>query len=287
MNVRLPLFTVQLVLALLLVSDATRAAQSYDNCTGFITSLPAVISTQGTWCFKQDVTTAITSGDAISIAANNVTLDCNDFKLGGLAGGIATQATGISAIDRLNVTVRHCNIRGFSQGVSLVGSGGGGHLVEDNRFDGNTYIAVSIQGDGSTIQRNRVFDTGGSTVNIVAAGIVAHNSVDVLDNTISEVFAPTGSNGNAFGINTVSSVAGRIIGNGVRGVVADGAGAPFGIYAASAVRVSVRDNDIDGSGAGIGLHCTNNTSHARGNLSVNFATGFELCNDDGGNVTAP
>src|SRR5690348_2627551 len=39
-----------------------RAAQSYDNCTGFIDSVPATVSTQGTWCLRHDANTAITSG---------------------------------------------------------------------------------------------------------------------------------------------------------------------------------------------------------------------------------
>jgi len=37
---------VLLALAALLAPNATHAAQSYDNCTGFITSIPTVISTK-------------------------------------------------------------------------------------------------------------------------------------------------------------------------------------------------------------------------------------------------
>jgi hypothetical protein len=279
-----------LVLALLLVGPrAARAAQSYDSCDGFITSLPAVISTQGTWCLKADLTTAMTSGSAITINTNNVTIDCNDFKLGGLAAGVGTQTNGISAIGRLNATVRHCNIRGFYQGVYFQGITGGGHAVEDNRFDGNTFIGVVVEGDGSVVRRNRVVDTGGSSVADSPYGIETHYSVDVLDNTVSGVLATAGTNGSPTGIYSGSSIAGRIIGNGVRGLVPDGTGTNFGIYAASAVRVSIRDNDIDGNSVaiGIGLHCTNNSSHARGNLSVNFAFGLDACNDDGGNVLTP
>jgi len=105
------------VVASWLIPHPADAAQSYDNCTGFITSLPATISTQGTWCLNKDVSTAVTSGAAITIAANNVTLDCNDFKLGGLAAGLTTQAVGVYALDRFNISVRHCNIRGFYFGI--------------------------------------------------------------------------------------------------------------------------------------------------------------------------
>src|SRR5690606_30008425 len=60
------------------------AADSFDSCTGYIDSLPATISSQGVWCLRGHLSTGISSGDAISINTNNVTIDCNDFKLGGL-----------------------------------------------------------------------------------------------------------------------------------------------------------------------------------------------------------
>jgi hypothetical protein len=277
-----------LTLALLGTPRAAHA-ETYHTCAGFITSLPTVISTQGTWCMKQDLTTSITSGSAITINTNNVTIDCNDFKLGGLGAGVSTQTSGIFAINRLNATVRHCNIRGFYQGVYFYGITDGGHLVEDNRFDGNTNVGVDVEGDGSVVRRNRVFDTGGATGSTNTLGIETRYSVEVLDNTVSGVLATAGTNGNVYGIDCISSTAGRIIGNGVRGLVPDGTGAANGIYAASATRVSIRDNDIDGNGgaSSIGLHCTTSGSHARGNLSVNFTTGLDLCTDDGGNVTTP
>src|SRR5687768_7170485 len=93
-----PPFLLLLLLLSAAVSPPTaRAAASYDNCTGFVTTLPATIATQGVWCLKQDLSTAITSGNAIAITANNVTLDCNGFKLGGLSAGPASTATGIGS----------------------------------------------------------------------------------------------------------------------------------------------------------------------------------------------
>src|SRR5690242_11044818 len=98
------------------------AAASYDTCKGFITSLPAIIDTAGTWCFNKDLNTANNSGTAISINSDNVTIDCNGFKLGGLAAGESTNEGGIVSYDHRNITIRHCNIRGFSFGVSLYAS---------------------------------------------------------------------------------------------------------------------------------------------------------------------
>ena len=101
------------------------AAESYDNCNNTISSLPAVIATQGTWCFKGDLATAITSGSAITVNTNNVTIDCNNFKLGGLAAGLGTSTYGIFANNRFNISVRHCNVRGFYVGIFLYDKKGG------------------------------------------------------------------------------------------------------------------------------------------------------------------
>jgi len=170
-----------LVFALLFGAMRTaHAAESYDNCTGFVTSLPAVISTQGTWCFKQDLATSITNGNAITIAANNVTLDCNDFKLGGLAAGVGTHAYGIYGggygAGRSNITIRHCNVRGFYIGVYFEGTNGGGHTIEDNRFESNTYFGLQVEGDGSVVRRNRIFDTDGVLTVIRQELLLARNS---------------------------------------------------------------------------------------------------------------
>ena len=285
-------FAVLVLTVITMAPRAAHAAQSYDNCTGFITSLPAVISTQGTWCLKQDLATAITSGNAIDIQTNNVTLDCNDFKLGGLAAGLATTAIGVHTMDHVNLTVRHCNIRGFFAGVLLTAttaSSGGGHLVEDNRFDGNTSLGIGVKGDGSVIRRNRVFDTGGSTAFADAYGIATGYSTDILDNIVAGVLARSGGGGNAYGIDASANTSGRISGNGVHDVVKDGSGIAKGIYNTGSDRISLRDNDVvgDGSTGSAGLTCTNANGSARDNVISNFITGIDTCTDSGGNSILP
>jgi hypothetical protein len=287
------LTSVYLLLILALCSLAprsTEAAQSYDNCTGTIAALPAVISTQGTWCFTKDLNTAITSGNAITINTNNVTIDCNDFKLGGLVAGAGTTTIGMYSTDRLNTTVRHCNIRGFLRGIYFQSSGsGGGHAIEDNRFDNNTWVGMQIEGDGSVVRRNRVFDTGGSTGNADAYGIVTVDSVDVLDNTVSGVVARSGGNGSVAGIITNSNVGARISGNGVHGVVKDGTGTTKGILNISSDHLAIRDNDVvgDGSATSVGLSCATATSGARDNFISAFNTALSTCADSGGNTVIP
>ena len=277
-------------LALLSWTMSARAAESYDNCTGFITSLPATIATQGTWCFKQDLATAITTGTAIAVNTSNVTIDCNGYKLGGLAAGVGTAAYGIYASGRQNLTVRHCNVRGFYVGVDLIGSTGGGHLVEDNQFDGNTYFGILVDGSGSVVRRNRVFDTGGSTNGVFdAVGIYALKNVDVVDNLVSGVAAPAGGNGNAFGIDSNALSGSRIQGNGVREVVGDGTGHGYGIYNYDSGHLSIYDNDVVGSGdaGSIGLYCKDDHTRAVDNNISHFNTGISFCGDVSGNNVTP
>ena len=290
MNVRLSAGSFFLfVLVMLLAAPRTaHAAESYDNCTGFITSIPTVISTQGTWCMKQDLATAMTSGFAITIGTNNVTIDCNNFKLGGLAAGLGTSALGIYGLDRANTTVRHCNIRGFEAGIYLQSTFAGGNLIEDNRLDGNTYVGIRVDGDGSTIQRNRVFDTGESTLNTNAFGIASHYNVDIIGNTVSGVTARTGGNGSAVGIETYLNSANSVNGNRVRGLHHEGNGATA-IFNYTGSRVVMRDNDLLGDASTLtsGIECQDADASAKNNVISGFSTGITACSDDGGNSVHP
>jgi len=280
-------------LLLLGALPSAHAAESYDSCIGFITSIPAVIATQGTWCLKQDLATAMTAGNAITINTNNVTINCNDFKLGDLAAGSGTATIGIYATNRQNVTVRRCNIRGFYRGILIFGTGGG-HVAEDNRLYGNTSIGMWVAGDGSVVRRNIVSDTGGSTYyqegeNVF--GIYTQNEVDVVDNTVSGVWAIAVVNpyGNATGIHTSSDDASSIIGNRVRGLAPVGEfGFAYGISNFVNGRLAIRDNDVIGGGnPGSGMLCTNGgLARAKGNVINGFITGLNGCVDDG-NVIAP
>ena len=277
-----------LLLTGLFVAPTPAQAETFNTCAGFIDTIPAIITTQGTWCLRHDLTTAITSGNAITIATNNVTIDCNDFKVGGLQAGAGTTAIGIYATDRLNATVRHCGIRGFYYGINLTGTGGG-HLVEDNRFDGNTYIGLYIVGDGSLVQRNRVNTTGGSTISALNAfGIETGYAVDVIDNSVDGV-APAGSggNGNVIGIYSTNNTSGSFVGNRVRGLAALGTGTAYGIFNVFSDRISLERNHVVGPGTA-GLRCSpNSEGRAKDNIVGGFTTGLESCVDDGGNVNGP
>jgi hypothetical protein len=259
-------------------SPAAHAAQSYDNCNNFIDTLPATISTQGVWCLRKDLSTNITSGNAITIAANNVTIDCNDFKIGGLAAGPSSTATGIYAINRQNATIRHCNVRGFFYGTYL--AGGAGQLMEDNRYDNNLGIGIYVEGGNSLVRRNRVYDTGGWTSGSSSEGIHV-SSAEVVDNTVAGVFAKL-ADSFIYGI-VVDENSVRISGNTVSGLDTTTTTYVYGIHAGYSSGM-IAGNSVNGPGLlGILGNSTTSTS-CTGNAIHGFSYAAMVnCADDGGN----
>ena len=110
---------VLVLLGLMMVAIHLRSAGAETtNCTA-ITSLPYTITTQGIYCLTSDLSTGMTTGNAIEIDTNNVVIDLNGHKLGGLAAGPSTRAIGIIAFNRKNITIRNSTVRGCSSGIVL------------------------------------------------------------------------------------------------------------------------------------------------------------------------
>ncbi|PYM96554.1 MAG: hypothetical protein DME04_01555 [Candidatus Rokuibacteriota bacterium] len=176
-------------LALTLSTVSTRAETT--NCVP-ITVVPVAITVQGIYCFTQHLGTGITTGAAIEIQTNNVILDLNGFKLGGLAAGPGTQAIGISADNRQNITIKNGTVRGFYEGIRLNDSSGAslGHVVENIRADQNTHAGIEVNGRGNLIRNNQVVATGGSTFTLQALGIlVSGTGTRVLNNDVIDTYS--------------------------------------------------------------------------------------------------
>ena len=253
------------------------------GCTA-ITTLPATITVQGIYCLTGDLGTSILSGNAITIATNNVTIDLNGHKIGGLAAGPGTQANGIYALDRTNINLRNGTIRGFYYGVyvmddSTYHDGSGGHVIENLRADYNTYAGLFVSGIGNIIRSNQVVNTGGSTVfsGAAARGImvwgrgarVLNNDVIgttaqgvgyqafgidvwsgggsvVENNRVAETISPAGPAwAISVGTSDSSAVSGNRIGNSTV------SGGSYGIFFQGSDFVTARDNSISKMGFGI------------------------------------
>ncbi len=276
------MFRMHRLLALLLLScvaSLPAQAETFNTCHAIIASIPTVITAQGVYCLTHDLTTAITSGDAIDIQTNNVTIDCNGYKIGGLAAGAGSFTYGIDAINRQNITVRNCGIRGFLEAVHI--DGGAGDLIEDNRFDNNLFVSMYLGADNSRVRRNAVYDTGGATGSDQSVGLSI--SATATDNIVSGVFA-VGANPNNAGIIMFGDTA-EARGNQVSGVLTSGSGTAVGIQA-NGIGITLRDNSVAASvitaGNGIGGHGSTDTI-CIGNSVHNFTTAMASCKDGGGN----
>jgi parallel beta-helix repeat protein len=265
---RCPLALLFLALCLFLpFSNSVRAETT--ECTA-ITSLPYTITTQGIYCLTSDLSTSMASGNAISINTNNVVIDLNGHKLGGQAAGSGTDAYGIYAFQRKNITIRNGTIRGFNMGILLADNSpfttSQGHVIEDIRADMNAYEGIWVYGRGNIIRNNQVVDTGGSTHSNDAIGIAAFGPGNrVLNNDVYEIKEQSTSG--AYGI-YIQTGDGSVVMNNRVGNQAFGTGSSYGIYIGSSLRVIVKSNTISKMEEGISFY-----SGATGLYGDNLASG--------------
>lgn len=147
-------------LALLLFSSPAWAERV--GCTA-ITTLPATISSPGTYCLTKDLATTEPELPAISVLSSDVQLDCNGHRIANTADNKATgivigQYYGTHPDD---VAVEHCQVRGFLNGIVSV------DFSDNIRIRDNTITQASFFGMlvktrrgevvGNTVQDMRVW----------------------------------------------------------------------------------------------------------------------------------
>ncbi|MGR8935474.1 MAG: hypothetical protein ACU837_13935 [Gammaproteobacteria bacterium] len=277
--------------ALALSAAAAFPAQAEISLCTEITSIPTTLTVQGTYCLKQNLETNITTGAAITIANNNITIDFNGFKVGGGQGGLGTQAVGIYALDRKNIVLRNGVIRGFYYGVFFDDSDAdysntGGYRLYDLALDINRYVGVWLEGNGSAINNVRINTTGGSTVVPHAWALVnAGANADIGDNFIAATAADV--SGLALGIFAVGSTV-NIHGNQVTNTTFGAGGQGIGIFAPSPGDLIesnvVLNSALVASTGGIVSGSATQDLCVNNRIS-NFATVIQNCKDGGGNQT--
>ena len=268
-----PLLAAATAILLCVASAIPARADTFDACTGFVDSVPVAITSAGVWCLRQDLSTSISAGAAVSIEANNVTLDCNGFKIGGLAAGHASLAYGVAATDRSNLTVRHCHVRGFHTGIRI--EGGSRHVVADNRVDQSLSFGIQVYpATASVVARNLLYRTGGGSSQSYVFGILANGRV--VDNVVTGMRARRPDSG-LYGI-VIDGAPGVVQGNLVNGFELSAMeGGQVGLVRGITVFNSyhrLSDNHVVGpGGSGTGIQhpgwnfCLRNTAHG-------FATGI-------------
>jgi hypothetical protein len=245
-----------------------------------IYSLPYLISRQGTYCLVRNLGTAIATGQAILIAAGDVTLDLRGFELDGSAAGPGSEAFGVHAVDRRNVTVRNGNIRGFGRAVSLEDSSNdlsiaAGYRVEGILADASTLFGIDVQGRASIVRHNRVLETAGTSggTNAPRVGIrIQGANGRVLDNEIS---GTGGASQPGIGIEVRFGRGVIAERNRISGAVGDG------LSFESTVDAAAIGNRIVGTGRGIWF--AGSSGVYRGNLTAGVTNPYIGGTDAGGN----
>jgi hypothetical protein len=274
------------ILSLVGARTAT-AAPALDSCSGFIDALPATISTPGIWCLRANLTSGTWVGQpnaAITIASNDVVLDCNGFGITG--SGINTGHYGIYGYQRNRVAVRRCSVAKYEIGIVVEDYE---DVASDIRYDDNVVTDIGYVGLWSTVRQtemrgNRVARIGGLDSSSDYYGIIVRDGM-VVDNTIEDMVWPRTWDGREFRVSGIY-VGGpghvTIRGNRIRKLRADYAWGAIGIWLIGAGDATVLENDIAGDmvnefsdSKSIGIYCFADTP-----LHVpavdNVITGFPL-----------
>lgn len=256
--------------AISLLLAASSASAEVVDCTP-IETVPIVITVQGIYCLKHDLVTSITNGTAILVNTNNVTIEMNGFKLGGLGGGTGTTAYGIASYSRQNVTVRNGTVRGFYINVYLLG--GLGHIVEDLRLDGARGHGLFL-GGSNLVARNNFITNTGDGAGSSAAGIYLDSGyhISITGNIIDSVSETSLSNG----IRAEYAEQSVIERNEIHGII--GGGTRNGIYVGSGLRNVLRDNIVTTSTGSTGIGAfSSSDACVRNVVTITFATPFTGC----------
>lgn len=132
-----------------------------------ISNVPLRIRQPGRYRLVADLEYGKSTGAAIIVETDGVSLDLNGKKLIGTAGD-ATSAQGILAVDCNRISVSNGHVEGFYFGIDIrAGSRANPqsteHRVENVRLHRNRYFGIRLIGTKSVIHNCRITDTGGST----------------------------------------------------------------------------------------------------------------------------
>ncbi|HVI59426.1 MAG TPA: right-handed parallel beta-helix repeat-containing protein [Luteimonas sp.] len=245
------------ILAVLAASTQAPVAFAQSASCTEVASLPATLSQPGQYCLAKDFTVNSTSIKAITIAADDVTLDCRDHAIRNLAASNNGTSQGIYASSQHGVTVRNCRVLGgFTSGITFTQSNSVANknyyiTIENNYITGAYYHGIRAYGSALEVRNNRIYDVGGQ-LNTPAFGILlGASSVAssfkfhlVHDNAVVGTNSPYS---NAYGVYSENSLAGLFWNNDVTGTTATKQNyRSYGFRILGSVN-SIRDNQVVGS----------------------------------------
>ena len=135
------------------------AANAYETATTVpataITVVPFTITASGNYYVPANLTTAITSGAAITVNASEVYIDLNGRTI---ADSVATNvAYGVLVNGVADVTIQNGDINGFSIGVYFAGTAK--NTASNLRLDGDQVGVFSISGTSNWV-KDSIIDGG-------------------------------------------------------------------------------------------------------------------------------
>lgn len=173
-----------------------------------LADLPLSITQPGSYYLTESINYTPTSGHAISIDSDNVTLDLMGFTI---SGTDATSVNGITAWARHNIEIRNGTVRDFAHGISE-SSDGSNYRIMNVRSLSNLRRGINLNGTGHTVSGCTVSDNEdvgifcGENSSVIGSRAVTskYQGIRVMDNgTVKECTAiDNGSRGIETGRNS-------------------------------------------------------------------------------------
>jgi parallel beta-helix repeat protein len=252
------------------IAACLASGAAWAGCTS-ISTPGYTIKSGGSYCLTANL---VATSNGVSIAANNVDLDCGGYTIDGSAQAISTAKRGIVGTGRSGVTVHDCTTKGFIEGIRLTGTG---NNIHDNVVIAPTSRGIYVDGEENIIDNNRISDAGGtSNTSWGAFGIYALGPSIIRDNVVSGVVPTAGSNKSGYGIYTARNDAGVLQGNTVRNVLSDGDQIAMALTAYGSANAVLKENIlVNPPGTyGYALYCSGTGSVTNGNIFQGFEDGI-------------
>ena len=245
---------------LLLVLLATPVLPAMAQSCTTINSLPATITTGGKYCLAQNFTVGITSGASITINANDVALDCQNYTIRNVSTSATATSVAITATNRNMLKITNCRIiGGYRTGIQLfqnnaVANQSYYNAVEDNYIAGPLQYGILAYGSAIEVRHNKIYDIGGvdntpvAGIRIGGTSIGGHPKFQVVEgNRIAGVATQTN---NAYGILSDNSLASVFRENLSNAIYAGSASyRSYGIKIMAGEANTITDNYLMGRGA--------------------------------------
>ncbi len=263
-------------------SIQTTAAYDASTCIPIKQAdIPLIINQPGHYCLTEHI---VSADRAITITADDVTLNLNGHAIDGSANTADTTQDGITCNSSDNLTITNGSIYGYAIGIDLI-SGCKGTEISNMHIHHNYQYGIKnvSSSHNLTILNNRINNIGSSTNSTNAYGIYALYTMGLIisGNTIDSITAS--GTASAWGIQSVAALGGQILGNHISNLNVD-TGDAYPIEAISGVNLLIKDNNISGPGGTTAIRGGNTaTILCVGNITFGYSTTISDCTDGGGN----